>query len=133
MRYLLDTNACIQAMRGASAVVSALARLTPAEVAVSSVTCYGLYVGVAKFADPTRELAKVETFLGAVCRVALDDPAAQAAAQIRAGLESRGEMIGPYDVLLAGHANALGLVLVTANTKEFARIPELALENWEFG
>lgn len=53
------------------------------------------------------------------------------AAAIRAHLESKGQMIGPYDVLLAGQARTLGLIMVIANIAEFSRIAGLALENWE--
>jgi tRNA(fMet)-specific endonuclease VapC len=45
-------------------------------------------------------------------------------------LEAQGRMIGPYDILLAGHALAAGLTVVTANTDEFSRVPALILENW---
>jgi tRNA(fMet)-specific endonuclease VapC len=59
-----------------------------------------------------------------------DTAAAQAAARSRTKLESEGATIGPYDVLLAGHALAAGLILVTANTAEFNRVAGLAVENW---
>ncbi len=55
--------------------------------------------------------------------------AARESARIRAILEAQGQTIGPYDILLAGHALAVGLVLVTANTTEFSRVPELELQN----
>jgi tRNA(fMet)-specific endonuclease VapC len=131
MRYLLDTNACIKAMRGVTSVVGAMARHAPADIAVSSITCYELYTGIEKCADPQREHTKVEALLGAVSQVVFDRPAAIASARIRADLESRGEMIGPYDILLAGQAQSLSLILVTANIGEFYRIPNLAVENWE--
>lgn len=130
MRYLLDTNACIQAMRGVSAVVSAMARHTPADVAVSSITCYELYTGIEKCVNPQGERIKVAALLGTLSQVMFDLSTAEAAARIRADLERRGEMIGPYDVLLAGQAHSLGLILVTANVGEFARIPSLTVENW---
>jgi len=62
--------------------------------------------------------------------VSFDLSAAQRAAFIRAALESRGEMIGPYDVLIAAHALSLNLTLVTANIGEFQRVPRLAIEDW---
>lgn len=65
-----------------------------------------------------------------VSELQFDADAARAAARIRAVLESQGQMIGPYDVLLAGHAIATGLMLVTDNTAEFARVPGIRLENW---
>jgi tRNA(fMet)-specific endonuclease VapC len=117
-------------MRGVPKVVAAMATKLPGDIAISSITCYELYVGVEKCANPTRERAKVGTLIQTLQEVTFDFAAAGHAARIRADLESRGEMIGPYDVLIAGHAQALGLSLVTANVSEFRRIPGLALEDW---
>lgn len=133
MRYLLDTNACIEAMRGDAAVVRALSAHPPADLGVSSGTCYELFAGVEKCANRARERAKVEKLLATVGQFPFDLAAASLAARIRADLEARGEMIGPYDVLLAGHAISLGLTLVTANTREFSRVVGLPVENWKRG
>ena len=130
MGYLLDTNTCIHAMRGTKSVIHAMANHAPGDISVSTITCYELYTGVEKCADPARERVKVDTFMRFVRPNAFDPSAARQAAAIRAALESRGEMIGPYDVLIAGHAKSLGLTLVTDNTKEFQRVRALALENW---
>ena len=108
-----------------------MAKVSPSDIAVSSITCYELYTGAEKCVDQARERAKVDTFVHALQHVVFDFVAASRAAQFRAHLEARGEMIGPYDVLIAGHARSLGLTLVTGNTREFARIAGLALENWE--
>ncbi len=131
MIFLLDTNFCIRVIRGAESETRKLASLSPGDVAVSIVTCYELYVGVAKCARPEEERPKVQKFLSTVKRLTVNFSSAIAAANIRADLERRGEMIGPYDILLAGQAQALGLTLVTANTNEFTRIPGLKIENWE--
>jgi tRNA(fMet)-specific endonuclease VapC len=130
MGYLLDTNTCIRAMRGVTSVVDALATHSPKDLSVSAITAYEMQTGAEKCVDPSREGAKVDKFLNAIHVNAFDRPAAMSAAKIRANLESRGEMIGPYDVLLAGHARSLGLILVTDNTKEFRRVPGLTMENW---
>jgi tRNA(fMet)-specific endonuclease VapC len=127
----MDTNACINAMRGLPAVVSALARYMPAELAVSSITAYELYTGVEKCAAPDRERAKVQSLLQTLHLLEFDFSAATESAAIRADLENRGQMIGPYDILLAGQARSLGLVLVTANIAEFSRIRGLSVENWQ--
>ncbi len=103
----------------------------PADLAVSSITSYELHTGVEKCADPGRERDKVERLLQTVQQVEFDLSAAREAARIRADLESRGEMIGPYDVLIAGQAVSRGLILVTDNTTEFARVSGQALENWQ--
>jgi tRNA(fMet)-specific endonuclease VapC len=103
----------------------------PGDIAISSITCYELFTGIEKCADPSRERTKVDALIDALQHVLFDLSGASRAASIRAGLEARGEMIGPYDVLIAGHAQSLGLILVTANIKEFARVPGLTLENWQ--
>jgi tRNA(fMet)-specific endonuclease VapC len=130
MRYLLDTNTCISAMRNAPQVVRRLSALPPGDCAISTITGYELYTGIEKCSDPARERAKVGLLLKTLHTLPFDGNAAQKAARIRAALESQGQPIGPYDVLLAGHAIAAGLILVTANTAEFSRVTGLALENW---
>jgi tRNA(fMet)-specific endonuclease VapC len=129
-RYLLDTNMCIAAMRGHPTVIQHLASMQPGDCAVSTITGYELYTGVQKCAKPDAERAKVDLLLGMVYEVAFDSRAAKEAARIRALLEHKGEMIGPYDVLLAGQAVADSLAVVTANTAEFGRVPGLTVENW---
>lgn len=79
---------------------------------------------------PDKERAKVEQFLGTIPQFPFDALAARESARVRGFLESRGIMIGPYDILLAGQALAGGLCLVSANTTEFSRVPGLVVENW---
>jgi tRNA(fMet)-specific endonuclease VapC len=61
----------------------------------------------------------------------LDQEDAKQAGEVRALLAARGAPIGPYDVLIAGQARARKLILVTRNTAEFARVPDLRIEDWE--
>ena len=133
MRYLLDTNTCIAAMKNDPLVIARMSAIAPAGCVISTVTAYELYTGIEKCADPTRERSKVGRLLNAVQELAFDAQAAREAARIRAALEAQGQMIGPYDVLLAGHALAAGLHLVTHNTAEFARVSGLPLEDWQMG
>ena len=130
MRYLLDANECITAMRNHALVLQHMAAVAPADCAISSITTYELYTGIEKCTDPAQELAKVNLLLATVRESAFDGQAAREAGRIRALLESQGCMIGAYDVLLAGHARSAGLTLVTANIGEFSRVPALSLENW---
>jgi tRNA(fMet)-specific endonuclease VapC len=131
MRYLLDTNMCIAAMRYHASVLQRLAAVSPADCAVSSITTYELYAGIEKCADPTKEWTKVNLLLTTVSELVFDGQAAREAGRIRARLESQGCMIGAYDVLLAGQARSAGLTLVTANVGEFSRVPGLNWENWQ--
>lgn len=131
MKYLLDTNTCIAAMRNHPLVIQQLGSLSPGDCAISTITVYELLTGVAKCADPARERPKVERLLQIVSPLSFDAAAAAEAAGIRARLEAQGQTIGPYDLLLAGQARSLQLTLVTHNTREFSRVVGLVLENWE--
>jgi tRNA(fMet)-specific endonuclease VapC len=130
MLYLLDTNTCVAAMRNHPLVVQRMSSQSPGDCAISAVTSYELYTGVEKCADPPKERSKISLLLTAVRELSFDSHAARQAGQIRALLESRGQMIGPYDVLLAGQALANGLILVTNNAYEFSRVPGLQWEDW---
>ena len=133
MRYLLDTDTCIDLLRGEPAVTARAASVAPEDCAVSTVTTYELFVGAARCRHPHDESRKVRTFVDAIHEVAFDRRAAERAGAVRAALEARGGMIGPYDVLLAGQALADNLVLVTSNASEFGRVRGLCLENWRHG
>jgi tRNA(fMet)-specific endonuclease VapC len=130
MRYLFDTNTCISLMRNEPAVIARMATVSPHDCAISTITSYELYTGVQKCSDPGREATKVRALLNTVHTLPFDAAAALEGAKIRAELESQGRLIGPYDLLLAGHALAAQLILVTANTDEFSRVQELRIENF---
>ena len=108
-----------------------MAAVPPGECAISTITGYELYTGVEKCSKPAIERAKVDLLLRAVRQLPFGSRGAKEAARIRALLETQGRPIGAYDVLLAGQGLASSLILVTANTKEFSRVPGLALENWQ--
>jgi tRNA(fMet)-specific endonuclease VapC len=117
-------------MRKHPVAVQRAAAVAPGDCGISTITAYELYTGVEKCARPDEERNKVALLLTTVSETPFDPDSAREAARIRALLESRGQPIGPYDVLLAGQARAHSLVLVTSNTKEFSRVPGLKLENW---
>ncbi len=131
MRYLLDTNTCIAAMRNQPKVLQRMAAISPTDCAVSSIVIYELYTGVEKSVNPVKERVKVDTLMQTFQELPFDMTAAMEAAWVRAQLESQGQPIGPYDTLLAGQALSLALVLVSANVKEFSRVPGFTVENWQ--
>lgn len=131
MRYLLDTNSCIAAMRNHPTIVQRMALVLPDDCVVSTITSFELFTGIAKCAQPAQEQAKVDLLLRTLHQVSFETTAAKEAARIRAYLESQGNTIGPYDLLLAGHALALSLIMVSANVNEFSRVPGLTVENWQ--
>jgi tRNA(fMet)-specific endonuclease VapC len=134
MDYLLDTNACIALNKGEP--VSVRARFAKAvhagaRVWVSAVVLYELWYGVAKSARPEENAEDLTTFLtGPVQVLGFEEEDARAAGHVRASLERIGKPIGAYDLLIAGQALHHKLTLVTANTKEFARIKGLLWEDW---
>ena len=130
MTYLLDTNLCIALLRGHAAAVSRLVALPPSACAVSSISVYELQTGVEKCQQPERERQKVDLLLSSLCVVAFDREAAEQSAIVRVQLERAGTPIGPYDILLAGHALARGLTMVTADVGEFSRVSGLTIVNW---
>ena len=131
MRYLLDTNTSIALMRNMGNVVARMAAVLPGDCAISTITSYELFVGAEKCLSPSKERMKVELLQKTVIELPFDLNSAREAGRIRALLESNGQMIGPYDILLAGHTLSTGLTLVTANVSEFQRVPALSMENWE--
>ena len=130
MKYLLDTDTCIAAMRGRESAVSKVSSLPPDDCRVSTVTVYELSVGVAKCREPQKEAAKVARFLASVHVVPLDAESARRAGTLRATLEKQGRSIGPYDVLLTGQSLEHEMKLVTGNLSEFSRVEGLQVEDW---
>jgi tRNA(fMet)-specific endonuclease VapC len=129
--YLLDTNTCIALMRGHPKTVQRMAAVPPGECAISTITAYELFTGVEKCSQPAQERDKVDLLLQTVHEIAFESAASKESARIRALLESQGQPIGPYDLLLAGQALAAAMTLVTANTREFGRVPGLNLADWQ--
>ena len=130
MTHLLDTDTCIGVLRQRPGMVQRLSQIAPTDCAVSMVTVYEFFCGLAKAKDPANERQKVAQFVSAVIELPLDRAGAETAANIRAELERQGTSIGPYDLLIAGQAVAGGLILVTNNVREFQRVSGLKLESW---
>jgi tRNA(fMet)-specific endonuclease VapC len=101
-----------------------------AGVAVSSITVAELHYGLERSSNPAREREGVENLLGAVSILPFDSKAAEGYGLLRRYLERRGQPIGQFDLLIAAHAVAQNATLVTNNTREFSRVPTLALEDW---
>jgi tRNA(fMet)-specific endonuclease VapC len=127
--YLLDTNAVIHAVRGyPESVRRRLDREGPGRVRVSAVTVAELWYGAAKSDDPDRRRRLFETFLVPFEVLPFDAAAGKLHGVLRHQL--RHEPIGERDLLIAAIARSVGLTLVTANSGEFRRVPELAVEDW---
>jgi tRNA(fMet)-specific endonuclease VapC len=101
----------------------------PESVATSSIVLQELFYGAFKSQLIERNLAALDELQFAVLPFELSD--AREAGEIRAFLRRRGRIIGPYDVLIAGHARARGMALITHRVDEFIRVPNLRLEDWQ--
>lgn len=130
-RFMLDTDCCVALLRGqAPRAVDRLRKLGLERVHLSAVTVGELLTCAARSRSPLESTVRVVRFCASLQVVSFDDRAAATYARARAALEERGTTIGPLDTLIAGHALALGVTLVTGNTREFGRIAGLTLENW---
>jgi tRNA(fMet)-specific endonuclease VapC len=130
LRYLLDTNICIYTLKRRPPQIRERFNRHAAHLAISSVVLAELLYGAEKSSRPEHNLEQVEGFAARLEVLPFDDKAAVHYGQIRAVLERSGQGIGPYDLMIAGHARSLGLTLVTNNEREFFRVPGLLLENW---
>ncbi|KGB20892.1 VapC toxin protein [Acetobacter tropicalis] len=91
---------------------------------------YELLYGAERSSDPVRTRREVERFAARLAVLPFDSEAAAHTADIRAELERNGRIIGPYDLMIAGHARSRGLIVVTGNLREFQRVEGLRTEDW---
>jgi len=132
VKYLLDTNACIAYLNNrSSAICTRLQSLKSTDVVLCSVVEAELYYGVMKSAKPDENLAKLEYFLIQFFSFQFNSDAAKVFGRIRATLAKAGTPIGPYDLQIAAIAVVNNLTLVSHNVREFSRVPDLCLEDWE--
>ena len=131
MRYMLDTNICIYAIKHKpEQVFMRLQEHDPIDICISSVTYAELVHGVEKSKAIEKNRVALALLLANIEIMNFDSLAAESYGEIRADLEKSGTPIGPLDMMIAGHAKALGYTVVTNNTKEFERVKGLKLENW---
>ncbi|MEA2115374.1 MAG: type II toxin-antitoxin system VapC family toxin [Thermodesulfobacteriota bacterium] len=128
--YLLDTNTLIYFFKGIGKVADILLSKSPEDISIPSIALYELEVGIAKSKNPMKRREQLEALISRVKISSFGVKEAEMAAAIRAGLESKGTPIGPYDTLIAGTALSTNATLVTHNTKEFARVKDLTIEDW---
>ncbi len=130
-RFMLDTDTCSYIMkRSSDALLQRLRKIPVSDVCLSVITKSELLYGVAISPRRRQDEAALNAFLRYVEVLDLPDEATHHYAMIRAHLKASGTMIGANDLFIAAHARSLGLTLVTNNTREFARVPKLAIENW---
>lgn len=130
LKYMIDTNIAIYTLKNRPARVRAAFKKHSGEMCLSSVSLGELIYGAEKSVQVERNLAVIEGLAARMTIESFDTQAAMHFGQLRAELAKFGRLIGPYDMMIAGHARALGLILVTNNRREFDRVPGLRVENW---
>ncbi len=128
--YALDTNTLSYFLRGEGEVAARLAAVPADRIGVPSVVAYELRYGLQRIGAGQRRSAELTRLLNALVPMAFNAAAAELAANLRADLEARGEIIGSFDVLIAATALAHNATLVTRNRREFARVALLQIEDW---
>lgn len=131
MKLLLDTNMCIYIIKAKpEAVLRRFLDYQVGHIGISSITLSELHYGVAKSTARQKNREALDEFLAPLQIAPFDERAALVYGEIRATLERSGTPVGAMDMLIAAHALSLGAALVTANTREFSRVPQLALLDW---
>jgi tRNA(fMet)-specific endonuclease VapC len=130
MKFLLDTDTCIYALKQAPGVLEQLLSKSREDIVVSVITEAELRTGAAKSSSPIKTLKRLENFLQPLTLADFTSDDAIVYAQIRAKLERAGTPIGPLDTLIASQAVSRKLTLVSNNEREFRRVSGLHIENW---
>ena len=131
MKYMLDTNICIGLIRNKpQSLIERLTACAPGEVGVSSITIAELAHGANKSSQVEQNLSALEQFLLPIEVADFDQRASAVYGYVRVFLEREGKVIGSMDMLIGAHALSLNVIMVTNNTDEFRRIPNLKIEDW---
>ena len=130
LRYLLDTNIVIYVLKRRPIEVLSLFNENASRMAISAITLSELFHGAEKSSRVSDNLVAIEDFCSRLEVLPYGAKAAQHYGAIRAGLEKTGQPIGVNDLHIAAHARSEGLIVVTNNVGEFARVPALQVENW---
>ena len=130
LKYMLDTDIVIYTLKNRPARVRDAFKRHSGQMAISAVTLGELIYGAERSSQPERNLNDIEGLTARLEVLPFNESAALHFGQIRAELAGAGKPIGPYDQMIAGHARASGLVMVTNNVEEFKQVPGLRIENW---
>ena len=132
MKYLLDTNVCIKILKGNSDSISRrISSIKNKDIVISSIARYELFYGAYKSKKKEETLSALRDFLDCFEDACFDKTISDLCGRLRADLDMAGTPIGPYDLQIGAIALANNFTLVTHNIKEFSRIPDLKIEDWE--
>jgi tRNA(fMet)-specific endonuclease VapC len=127
---MLDANLCIRVLRDRPRAAGERFRVEADSLAISTIVLHELQFGALRSRDPTRQRKEVAEFARLISVFDFDSSASAHAADIKSDLTGKGQIIGPNDLLIAGHARSLGLKLITGNLREFTRVEGLRCEDW---
>ena len=130
MKWMLDPDTCIAVIKKHPVALKKIRGKSIGPVGISSITLGEVTLGAAKSSPPKAAHDVLDELLLALEVVGFDEAAAMTHGDVRASLEQQGKPIGPLDTLVGSHVQALGMTLVTHNTREFSRIDGLRLEDW---
>jgi tRNA(fMet)-specific endonuclease VapC len=133
LRYLLDTNLCIRVLRDRPPGLKSRFNTDADALCISDIVLFELLYGAERSKRPADIRREIDRFTSRISVLAFDSAAATHAADIRATLQRQGQMVGAYDLMIAGHARSRGLVVITGNLREFARVDGLRSEDWLSG
>ncbi len=128
--YMLDTNICIYVTKGRARQLSEHFEARANAICVSAITLAELWYGVENSSRREANAVTLMEFIERVGVVHFSPEAAKRYGGIRATLKRAGTPVGFHDMMIAAHALAENLTLVTNNRREFDRIPGLRVENW---
>ncbi len=132
MRYLLDTNTCIKYLNGTSeSIKKQLEAKQREDILLCSMVKAELFYGVIKSARPEKNLERLQKFIKCFVSLSFDDKASELYGVIRSNLEKKGNPIGPNDLIITSISVANDMILITHNVREFSRVENLKLEDWE--
>jgi tRNA(fMet)-specific endonuclease VapC len=132
VKYIFDTNVCIQILKGNSVKIKdKLAVVSNDNIIIPAVVRFELFYGAYKSNNPDKTLKILHEFLNAFDSLSFNDSIAEKCGEIRGSLEKSGTPIGPYDLIIAATAVSENLILITNNLKEFSRVKDLQFEDWQ--
>jgi tRNA(fMet)-specific endonuclease VapC len=131
MKYLLDTCVISDFVKGDKNTLIKIKALSPSDIVISTITFMEIQYGLALNPAYAEKLKRIMTdFLASIEIILFNQAHATQAALIRALLKKQGNLIGSYDILLAGVAVSEKMIFITSNINEFHRINGLIIENW---
>lgn len=130
LMYMLDTNICIYVMKTYPEALREKFNALAEQLCISSITLGELHYGAEKSSRRAENLRAIANFVARLDVLPFGEKAAAHYGQVRAELERRGTPCGAHDMQIGAHARSEGLIVVTNNMREFARMPGLRVENW---